>query len=222
MADPTSERLGRLGLLDWPRETRLTGEMAHRRRRPRELSEFEDERLDITTRLQGEAGLAMTRESLIAARLYTGPAFVKYNAVLRGMQCGACAFFVQRLEGLCGSPPNLYATTLHVINNAIVALARLTAPRHVYRGIAGGKLPDAFHIPDQFGNVGGVELGCMSTTDDLSVALEYAADDNGLVLEIHLGESRGAELMWVSQYPHEQESASPQGCRIPDADWHCT
>ena len=54
---------------------------------------------------------------------------------------------------------------------------------------------------------GGVEFGFMSTTMDKQVALSYASADNrGTVLEIQMGMiDRGADLTWVSQYPHEKE-----------------
>ena len=48
------------------------------------------------------------------ARLYTGPMFVKYNAVLRGNPSLA------RCKG------NGYRTTIHVINSCIVKASKLT------------------------------------------------------------------------------------------------
>ena len=49
----------------------------------------------------------------------------------------------------------------------------------------------------------------MSTTLDRRVAMGYAAGDAsraGIVVEVQQGMvNRGAELSWLSQYPHESE-----------------
>ena len=51
----------------------------------------------------------LTREELIALRLYTGPMFVKYNCILRG-------FPQSTMDELMG---NRYVTTLHAIVSGI-------------------------------------------------------------------------------------------------------
>ena len=49
----------------------------------------------------------------------------------------------------------------------------------------------------------------MSTTLDAGVAMSYAAGGGaGIVFEIQMGMvDRGAELDWISQYPHEKAPA---------------
>ena len=101
-------------------------------------------------------------DALVAARLYTGPMFVKYNGVLRGMGDRAPPFFQKRFYELCLG--NTYPATLHAINAALTALSQLTIATTVYRGISGGALPSAFREPDEFACKGGCELGFMSTT----------------------------------------------------------
>ena len=71
-------------------------------------------------------------------RLYTGPLFLKYNGVLRGFK-SEIKFMADAFESLCHG--NLYTTTLHVINSAIVKLGQLTKAEKVYRGMSGGVLP---------------------------------------------------------------------------------
>ena len=70
-------------------------------------------------------------------------------------------------------------------------------------------LPKDFMQPNVFGVRGGVEPAFMSTTLERSVAMGYAAGDGtrtGVVLEARQGMvNRGAELSWLSQYPHERE-----------------
>ena len=50
----------------------------------------------------------------------------------------------------------------------------------------------------------------MSTTTERDVAMGYAAGDQskmGIVIEVQQGMvSRGADISWLSQYPHERES----------------
>ena len=52
----------------------------------------------------------------------------------------------------------------------------------------------------------------MSTTLDRTVAMGYASGDEtkmGIVIEVQQGQvNRGADLSWLSQYPHEQERAA--------------
>jgi hypothetical protein len=63
--------------------------------------------------------------------------FVKYNDQLR--QSGGV------LEGCKG---NKYVTTSHVINSVIVKASKLTNATKVYRGVAGGVLPESFWRPN--------------------------------------------------------------------------
>ena len=63
--------------------------------------------------------------------------FVKYNDLLRG--------FGGALQGCNG---NTYVTTIHVINSAIVKSSKLTKATKVYRGVAGGVLPESFWRPN--------------------------------------------------------------------------
>ena len=50
----------------------------------------------------------------------------------------------------------------------------------------------------------------MSTTLDREVAMSYASGSGvGVVLSIRQGMvNRGADLSWLSQYPHEKESVA--------------
>lgn len=215
VVEPTEASLETLGLERWPSETRLEnagGEYLERMRKLIALEQFEPQRRLMHTKVKEHGGASFTVEALIGGRLYTGPMFVKYNAVLRGKQRNAPEFAIGRMHGLCGAPPetNLYTTTLHVINTALVALSCCTKITKVYRGMSGGAMPEQFHDADEFGLRGGVELGCMSTTDDQRVAFEYAAGDFGLVMEIAQSvNARGAMFDWLSQYPHECEITFP-------------
>ena len=102
---------------------------------------------------------------------------------------------------------NIYPTTLHAINSAVIKLGKLTKAETVYRGIGGKALPTEFWKPNRFGVRGGVEPAFMSTTLDREVAMTYASGSGvGIVLAIRQGMvNRGADISWLSQYPHEAE-----------------
>ena len=130
--------------------------------------------------------------------------FHKYNLVLRATE-DAPEFMRAECAHLCRG--NNYVTTQHVLNSAIIKLSKLTRVTKVYRGLASGGLPDAFWNADRHGVRGGVENAFMSTTTSRDVALKYAGGGSGgIVFEIEQGMvSRGADISWLSQYPHEKE-----------------
>jgi hypothetical protein len=85
---------------------------------------------------------------VIGLRLYTGPMFVLYNAVLRG-------FPEKDVECLKDkdSKENRYETTIFVIASGITKLSKVSAipkDRHLYRGLGGMILPRQFweHYPE--------------------------------------------------------------------------
>jgi len=110
---------------------------------------------------------------------------------------------------------NTYTTTLHAVNSAIVKLSKLTYASKVYRGVAGRVLPEQFWKANEYGVRGGIEAAFMSTTVDREVAMSYAQGSSvgaattltpGFIFEIQQGMvDRGADIAFLSQYPHEQE-----------------
>eukprot|EP00967_Tisochrysis_lutea_P106449 scaffold163249_cov49-Tisochrysis_lutea.AAC.1 len=64
-------------------------------------------------------------------------------------------------------------------------------------------------VPDKYNVKGGVEFGFMSATLDRRVAMHYAGagtEKSAILLEMQMGMiDRGADLSWLSQYPHERE-----------------
>ena len=104
----------------------------------------------------------------------------RYNGVLRGVQSNV-GFLRNAMVQLCCKAElaaqftsghttyeqvrphvNLYTTTLHVINSAIIKLSKLTNATKVYRGVSGMGLPDAFWTANDYGVKGGIEVrGCV-------------------------------------------------------------
>ena len=109
----------------------------------------------------------VTVAEVVALRLYTGPMYVKYNAVLRGMAVAAAG-------------GTIYSSTVHLICSGLHKLSRVSElPKEMklYRGNGGMALPSSFLEPDASGCAGGTEPAIMSATPDRSVALGYSGID---------------------------------------------
>ena len=116
---------------------------------------------------------------------------------------------------LCGE--NTYATTLHQLNAGLIKLARVTkkVDQMLYRGVAGGVLPECFWHTDENGICGGVDYSICSFSSNKKQALDYAKANTStvpekqlavrsLVLQMYQGMAdRGADICWLSQYPEE-------------------
>ena len=133
----------------------------HRQRRPiAELTVDMDAKVNGQLRDLGEPKMIV--EEAMGLRLYTGPLFVKYNAVLRGLN-SKVAFLQKALVGYCCDAAtaeqfangtityadakiklNRFTTTLHVINSGIVKTSKLTYAGKVYRGVSGLEMPPEF------------------------------------------------------------------------------
>jgi len=84
-------------------------------------------------------------------------------------------------------------------------MSKLTQVTKVYRGISGMKLPNTFRARNEFGVRGGIEAAFLSTTANKQVAMGYTSGQ-GVVFEVQMGMvDRGAQIQWLSQYPHEEE-----------------
>lgn len=151
-----------------------------------------------------QAGL--TRPEVISLVLYTGPMFVIWNTILR-------KYPMDRYETL-KRRNSLFPTSIFVLMSAIQKVSRvmvLQPGQCLYRGIDGNMtLPRHFTEVDSRGCVGMMELGFMSTTADINVAISYSGVDKGKacpkVFEIRIGSvDRGADIHEFSQYPGEAE-----------------
>ena len=99
------------------------------------FSSEEIARLQLARKEVSRAGL--TRSEVTGLRLYTGPLFVLYNAVLRGFPPGD----VESLKG------NRYETSIFVVASGITKLSKVTGipeDRRLYRGLGGMILPRQF------------------------------------------------------------------------------
>ena len=160
-------------------------------------------------KLRADGHSEMIVEEYIGGRLYTGPMYIKYNTVLRSKtQDPTMLKLAKEL-----TKGNGYATTIHAINSCVIKMSKLTKAGKVWRGIKDAALPKEFWVPNEMGVRGGIEYGFSSTTTDRQQALLYAKGDQNdasTIFEMQMGMvDRGANLTWLSQYPHEQEVLLP-------------
>ena len=157
----------------------------------------------------------LTRDEVLAIRLYSGPAFQPINSFLRE---------VAKLSGdyrlrLAQDPGVTFcATVQHIINAirklaAVVTKAEATTP--LWRGVR-GELPKGFWMPDNADMICGVEMGFMSTSKRLMTPLDYMADggDNVLwaikpMVETDDAYHCGADIAMLSQFAAEEEILFP-------------
>ena len=151
--------------------------------------------------------LHLCEAEIVALRLWTGPMYKRYTFLLRA-HCG----------NLClpCHVPFLYVTTIHAFNSGIVKLSRRQAtrtPNFIYRGLRFNFLASAPRA-----RIDGVEPSPLAFSTDRAVAEGYARGSGGLLLEFDLDATKegrsgelapGADISWLSQFPHEREVLFP-------------
>jgi hypothetical protein len=123
----------------------------------------------------------------LALRLWSGPMYVVYSAVLRNGE------------------KNKYTNTLHALDSAITRLSRIGFPEKVFQEIG----VRAFKLED-FKRGVYVEMGAQSFTRDRSVAHQYSTWGGkgraSYILEVQECEAdKGADISPFSYYAHEKE-----------------
>ena len=96
---------------------------------------------------------AFAGEELVGGRMYTGPCYAKYNAVLRAKSKDP--FLVDQCRKI--TLGNTYTTSIHAINSCVIKLSKLTKAGKVWRGIKDAKLPKSFWVANSMGVRGGIE-----------------------------------------------------------------
>eukprot|EP00802_Teleaulax_amphioxeia_P004400 Tamp_04404.p1 GENE.Tamp_04404~~Tamp_04404.p1 ORF type:complete len:613 (+),score=161.16 Tamp_04404:883-2721(+) len=142
----------------------------------------------------------LKRAEVAALRLYTSPAFSRINGPLRN------------LERFREKRPHPLAVTVSFIVRGIKKLRRVDASAAaaiqslvLWRGVKNVR------ITKQFLEKGGTELGALSTTTALGVAIDFSRSKRSLIFKIVTQNKlqRGADLHWLSIFPSEQEVLWP-------------
>jgi hypothetical protein len=90
---------------------------------------------------------------------------------------------------------NVFTTTLHVLNSAIIKMSKTTEAVRVFRGTKGGVLPKQFWQPNDMKVRGGIELGFMSTT----LEREMSPFVSHLQTPIHLACCSRSKWVWWTE-----------------------
>ena len=145
---------------------------------------------------------------VVALRLYTTAAFRSLNEPLRD------------LERFGRGEAHKLPVTITLLDQAIRQLRANEAPsadragagagaafesRCLYRGLSN------VSVPPEFLARGGSELGMMSTTSDLHVAMHYCASHACVLLRLCTSSfmERGADISYLSTFPSEAEVLFP-------------
>ena len=210
--EPTGEKLGPYPERGWG-FAEAHPEWCRQPRSRDELDELLERKANSKLREQFGDEAVLITEEFLGAVLYTGPMFQKYNAVLRAKTKDE--YLVGLWKKQCGK--NTYTTTIHAISSAVIKLSKLSKAGKVYRGVCYGRFPDKFWSADDMGVKGGIEFGFSSTTRERPQAVHYANGGGNApsgaaktLVEMQMGMiDRGADIYWLSQYPHEKVSTWP-------------
>ena len=146
----------------------------------------------------GEFDPKVSELEAVAARLSTGPMWIKYACAMRGSG-----------EAYLECKGNTYQTTIHTLNSFITKARKVTRATKVYRGLAGVNPPEWLWKENAHGLYGWIEATFSSASFSKQAVLQRSPPGKSSVLiEIQQGPLEcGADTGWLSQYPHEGEVA---------------
>jgi hypothetical protein len=174
--------------------------------------------------------LVPTLEEVAAARLYTGPAYVKLNGFMRVVGNVPERHWRARFAQL---PGFTYSSTVFHLTNAIRKITQIDALEQrgqevgdevtLYRGVRGA-LPAEFYKADDQGLVTAVDTAFQSTSMSREVTIGFMAPGQLNVLWVMHGSRtadcttgqlhNGAVLQPLSQFPAEAEALLPPLCML--------
>jgi len=139
----------------------------------------------------------LERHHILVLRLYTTSSYSRINDPLRQDP---------------PERPHPFAATTYFIDDGIKKLRAVAAssPNAQTMKVFWRGLKD-LTLPMEFVQKGGTEFGCMSTSEDKKIAVKFAASKCPLILKYESKDfaNRGADVSFLSVYPHEKEGLFP-------------
>lgn len=121
----------------------------------------------------------LTRNEVIALRLYTGPGFQPINGFLRQAATLKAGQTPNLRQEVLMNPLLTFSATIGHLIAGIRKLSYATSAEEanvtLYRGVR-GVLPRKFWVPDSLGHICAVEMGFMSTSKKASTPISYMSD----------------------------------------------
>jgi len=166
-------------------------------------------------RSRPEKHASLTRDEVLALRLYSGPAYQPINAFLRQL----AALSIEYREAFATHPALSLSMTVHLLCSAVRKLAAVAAPedtnRTLWRGVR-GVLPPTFFEEDARHMVCAVDMAFMSASKNKHTPLHYMHEGHRNVLwELQVRPESdsafhcGADISLLSQYGEEEEVLFP-------------
>lgn len=157
----------------------------------------------------------LTREEVLAVRLYSGPAYQPINGFLRQLASLRGDFRTQ----LAQHADFTFSATVGHLCHAIRKLTSVATPQEarqqLWRGVR-GELPRGFWIPDEQGMIVAVEMGFTSTSRNRQTPLSYmGSGETNILWQLHpqlesdVGYHYGADITLLSQFAREEEVLFP-------------
>jgi len=141
------------------------------------------------------------KEAEVAAlRIYTTAAYTHINEPLRDQER-----FARHNPHPLPALSTLIVRGLKKLRKVDASKASATEQMVLWRGMKD------VEVTEEFITRGGTELGAMSTTSDLGVAIDYSRSRRSLIFKIITENKlqRGADLEWLSAFPNESEVLFP-------------
>jgi len=162
-----------------------------------------------------EAHAFLTRDEVLAVRLYSGPSYQPINNFLRQV----ANLSDEYRAGVAQSPTLTYAATVGHLCRAIRKLSAVVstedAEMPLYRGVR-GELPNSFWSLGELNDVCATDTAFMSTSRQCETPVHYMASGTPNVLwklepkpETDDGFHFGADISMLSQFAAEKEVLFP-------------
>eukprot|EP00301_Raphidiophrys_heterophryoidea_P026595 c9222_g1_i1.p1 GENE.c9222_g1_i1~~c9222_g1_i1.p1 ORF type:complete len:750 (+),score=177.77 c9222_g1_i1:1001-3250(+) len=152
----------------------------------------------------------LTRDEVIAVRLYSGPAFLPINQFLREV----AKLSPDWRRRISHNVDFTFSSTVAHINSAVRKLSKVPIRSdRLYRGVR-GVLPERFFKPDKLGIIAATDFGFLSTSTQRATPINYMHGTSNVLWSLHCriedeAFHNGGDISFLSMFPHEKEVLFP-------------